>query len=184
MNRSMIEDITQLAAASASDPPPRAFVDPQKFSSWTNLLRVTGYVFRFMQNLKVRKRDRPPLLRLSSTELAGAREYWEKTAQTQGFPSVTETAVSRQTLRNSSISQLNVARDSRGLLRCDTRLDHSGLPPDAIRPILLPKNHHVTELIIRDAHAKVLHSGVAQTLARVRLRYWVIHGRNQVRRAV
>ena len=49
-------------------------------------------------------------------------------------------------------------------------------------PILLPRDHLFTTLVIKDAHRKVLHLGVSTTLAEVRQKYWVPKGRQVVKK--
>ena len=58
------------------------------------------------------------------------------------------------------------------------------IPFGAEHPILLPEHHHLTPLIIRDCHHRVLHGGVKQTLSELRSRFWLVRGRQQIRRAL
>ena len=52
-------------------------------------------------------------------------------------------------------------------------------------PILLPKDHVVTRLIIKDAHEELGHgSGVEQVLTLLRSRFWIVKGRRAVRNIV
>ena len=71
-----------------------------------------------------------------------------------------------------------------GILICRGRLGNSDLDFEARTPIILPKQHRLTELIIVHCHDKVLHSGVRATLAELRAKYWVPKGRQVVKRAV
>ena len=58
------------------------------------------------------------------------------------------------------------------------------IPAPARHPIFLPHDHHLTTLLVRRAHKRVLHNGVKDTLTEVRLRYWVVKGRSLVKRIV
>ena len=80
--------------------------------------------------------------------------------------------------------QLDLYIDESGLLRCRGRLQHVNIPFSAKHPILLPEHHHLTSLIIRDCHHRVLHGGVKQTLSELRSRFWLVRGRQQIRRAL
>jgi hypothetical protein len=52
-------------------------------------------------------------------------------------------------------------------------------------PILLPKEHVVTRLIIKDAHEKLGHvSGVEEVLTLLRSRFWIVKGRRAVRNII
>ena len=43
--------------------------------------------------------------------------------------------------------------------------------------ILLNSKHHITTLIIKDCHEKVMHNGVKETLTQLRSKYWIVKGR-------
>ena len=47
--------------------------------------------------------------------------------------------------------------------------------------ILLPKEHYVTKLIVRDCHKRVLHNGIRETLQELRTRFWIVKGRQLAR---
>lgn len=56
------------------------------------------------------------------------------------------------------------------------------LPYDTRHPILLPKDHPVTKLVIADAHERLGHgAGVEQVLTELRSRFWIVKGRRMVR---
>ena len=57
--------------------------------------------------------------------------------------------------------------DENGLLRSMGRLQNAPLPYDGRKPILLDNRHYLTELIVQDAHCKVLHNGVKETLTHI-----------------
>ncbi|XP_046640182.1 uncharacterized protein LOC124321376 [Daphnia pulicaria] len=66
------------------------------------------------------------------------------------------------------------------LLRAEGRLKNAEISPEARNPVILGLNHHLTILIIPDAHQKVHHSGVEWTLSELRWKYWVPRGRRQI----
>ena len=58
------------------------YVNPEKFSDWNKLLRVTAYVFRFIQNVKNKnEKVRRNLINPDLDEIALAERYWIKYAQ-------------------------------------------------------------------------------------------------------
>ncbi|KAL7870792.1 hypothetical protein SRHO_G00082890 [Serrasalmus rhombeus] len=63
-----------------------------------------------------------------------------------------------------------------GVLRVGGRLHHAALPEHTRHPAILAKNHHVTTLIIRNAHEEIGHGGRNHTLARLRQRVWICKG--------
>jgi len=71
--------------------------------------------------------------------------------------------------------------DANGLLRVGGRIQESQADYDQKHPIILPKNHHLTGLIIMEEHLKNLHA-VQSLLSIIRTRYWLISGKNTVRK--
>ena len=61
-------------------------------------------------------------------------------------------------------AQLGVIRDMNGILRCKGRLCNLSIPETAKIPARLPCDHHITRLIIRHCHHRVMHNGVRETL--------------------
>lgn len=80
--------------------------------------------------------------------------------------------------------QLGLYSDDDGQFRCKGRLQNASIPFDSKHPILLPADHHLTVLIIEDCHKRALHNGVKETLTELRSRFWVINGRQTVRRVI
>ena len=64
--------------------------------------------------------------------------------------------------------QFNLYLDDSGLMRCRGRIQNSVLNQEAKTPILLPSKHHGVELIIKDKHNRMLHSGVNAPLTAMR----------------
>ena len=77
--------------------------------------------------------------------------------------------------------QLDLFRDERGLWRCRGRIQNAGVPYCTKHPVLLHKDHHFTMLVVKQAHSRVLHGGVKETLAELRSKFWIVRGRNFVR---
>ena len=51
---------------------------------------------------------------------------------------------------------------------------------DQRHPVLLPSSNYFTKLLILYTHDKVCHAGVESTLTELRLKYWIIKGRQTV----
>ena len=69
-----------------------------------------------------------------------------------------------------------------GLLRVGGRLHNSFLTESEKHPVILPKAHHVTVLLIRKAHIYTLHGGATAVQSFSFRGFWIIHARNVVRR--
>nr|XP_023029451.1 uncharacterized protein LOC111517507 [Leptinotarsa decemlineata] len=85
---------------------------------------------------------------------------------------------------SSKLITLSPYLDDQGILRVYGRLRRSPLLLDQLHPILLPANHHITRLIIREEHMRLMHAEVQETLYSVRQTYWPLDGRNSVRKVI
>lgn len=79
------------------------------------------------------------------------------------------------------VKQFNLYPDEKGLMQCRGRTQNSLLNQEVKTPMLLPSKQHVVEMIVRDTHDQMLHSGVSTTLT-TRERFWIIRGRQTVKR--
>lgn len=71
-----------------------------------------------------------------------------------------------------------------GVVKVGRRIERSELEHDQKHPILLPKSHPVTSLIIRQMHEKMMHAGEAGTLYALRNKYWIVDGRVEVKKVL
>lgn len=60
-------------------------------------------------------------------------------------------------------------------------LQRAQINSDARHPIILPKSHHVGNLIIKFCHHVSGHSGLEYTLSLIREKFWIINARSTVR---
>ena len=79
-------------------------------------------------------------------------------------------------------STLGLYKDSKGVVRCQGRIGLSSLPYDTKFPVLLPREHCFTRLVILKCHEQVMHNGVPETLVQLRSKYWVVKGRQTVKK--
>ena len=61
---------------------------------------------------------------------------------------------------------------------------HAPIEEEQRHPVILPKKHHVVDLIIRHYHLLSGHSGQEYVLSLIRKSFWIIKGRVTVRRIV
>ena len=55
---------------------------------------------------------------------------------------------------------------------------------DTKYPILLPRDHYLTKLIVLGAHEKVYHNKVKDTLNELRSKFWIVRGRQLVKKVI
>ena len=75
-------------------------------------------------------------------------------------------------------NMLNLHEDDDMLIRSYSRLKNAKIPFDSKAPIMLDRNHKLTELLILYSRHEVLHRGVKQTLTEFRQQYWITRGRS------
>ena len=86
-------------------------------------------------------------------------------------------------MRSSPLWTLSPFADSDGILRVGGRLEMSNLPYDAKHPLILPKKHHISKLVHAHIHNQGHHNiGVNFALAELRQRYWIVNGREEIKR--
>ena len=80
--------------------------------------------------------------------------------------------------------QFNLFKDEHGVWRCGGRLANIEVPFETKFPILIPRSHYLSTLIVKQAHERVLHDGVKETLAEIRSKFWIPSGRSFTRRVI
>ncbi|GFY18346.1 uncharacterized protein TNCV_2047521 [Trichonephila clavipes] len=145
---------------------------------------MTEWCLRFVNNSKIniseRKKDY-----LNTTELRNAAKVLVKSVQQSEFKSEIKCLqLKHQIPKNSKILSLNPFLDKDGLLRVGGRLKFSNLSDSQKHQLILPKTHHLTDLIIIHFHKISLHSGTQTTLFLIRQYYWIPSGQNRVRRVI
>ncbi|XP_076285566.1 uncharacterized protein LOC143211619 [Lasioglossum baleicum] len=153
-------------------------------SSLHKLIRVFAYMVRWRSNAKLSPLDRRKTW-LSAQELARGRTILLRVVQNEEFADEFRTIRTKGSVSaRSSIRRLLPFTDAEGVLRVGGRLDNSFLTESEKHPIILPGRHHVTRLIIADAHRSTLHGGPVLVQSQLSRRYWVVRGRNEIRGVV
>ena len=141
------------------------------YSSLQRLLNVTSNVLKFIDNLKKIRND-TATDGVSVSRAPDAELLWIKEAQRSLTVSVQFRTLEKQFL------------DGEGIWRCGGRLSNADVPYSVKHPILLPRDHHFTLLIVRRAHERVLHNGVKDTLNEVRSKFWIIKCRSLLKKLI
>ncbi|UYV67105.1 hypothetical protein LAZ67_4003902, partial [Cordylochernes scorpioides] len=155
-----------------------------KYSTFIKTRRIIAWCLRFITNCRVSLKKRE-IGTLSKKELENA------VIRIIGWIQKDEFGEEMQDLRNtghasrkSRILQLNPFIDASGMLRVGGRIKYANVNPDQKFPLLLPKNHHFTKLIILHFHTRYLHAGPQLVLSLIRNSYWIMGGRDIVRRII
>lgn len=171
------EKKTQTHVTKEADAAEDRRLDPKRYSSLGRLIRVTAWTKRFIKNCKTSTLSREMSKTLQQDELTNAKTFWLRQAQAECFPD-------RE--KEKKLQRFSPQVDDDGLLRVNGRLHLAEeLPFDTRHPVILPKDHPVTHLIITDAHQKLGHgSGTEHLLTELRSQFWILQGRRAVRTVV
>lgn len=151
------------------------------FSTWGRLLRITAWVQRFV--VVCHKKTKPSSIGLTAEELDSAENYWVRYIQNKAFFNEIRFLQKGQPIKgHSSIAELSPFLDDFGFLRLGGRLQLLEDSFDLKHPKILPYDSQVTRLIIKDYHLRTLHGGVGTVLTKLREKFWVLRGRQLVKK--
>ena len=153
-------------------------IDYNDYSSLRKLIMVTGYVFRFIANIKKKLSNEESDMNesLSLEEYEDAQVYWIKQEQYR---------LKQQPNYAKLQASLKLYIDDRGLIRMRGRFGNSSVLDEQKYPIILrDSTSHLTILIIWNAHESVLHHGIESTLSFVRRKYWICKGRKSIKNVI
>ena len=158
-------------------------IDCERFGNLKRLFRVTAYVLRFIKGLKEKKSTGKEL---TAPEIETAETLWIKSIQSTNFYKELEclSASNKHSSSPQYVKQFNLFLDRQKVIKCKGRLHNSELNESGKNPILLPACHYFTKLVIKDCHERVHHSGLNTTLTNTRERFWIIKGRQAVKRVL
>ncbi|XP_048525510.1 uncharacterized protein LOC109533039 [Dendroctonus ponderosae] len=147
-------------------------------------MRVLAFCFRFRANCATSKETRS-VGPLTVIELRSALMCLIKIAQYESFNEELKLLRKEKCLRpSSSILSLNPFLDPDGIIRVGGRLNHSHFPYEKRHPILMSGKNYLSHLIALHEHIKLLHAGPQLLLSSLREQYWIVSGRNLVRKVV
>ncbi|GFR28923.1 integrase catalytic domain-containing protein [Trichonephila clavata] len=149
----------------------------ENFSNLQKVYNITAWVLRFLNNIEKRKTKISG--ELTAPEIEKAELDWIK--QTQQFIFNREIDSLKREKSIEKYSKLYPKLDENGLLVVTGRLQFSEFSRKEKHPWILPNGEKFTILLIQYAHKKVLHFGIASTLAHLREKYFIIKGRKSVK---
>ena len=150
----------------------------EKYSSLRTLHNVLAYVLRYIHNLQNKDKLSGPL---SDVELQLSHHTVLKLTQMSTFSKeIHSFSKGKAISRKSSLLSLNPFLH-KGIIKVGGRPSNAEIPNSQKHSIVLPRNHHITRLLIREEHIRRLHAGTQTTLYGVRENYWPINGKNVTR---
>ena len=156
-------------------------IDHHRYSSMARLVRVTAWVLRYVRILRTKVRVKSS--ELEASELDEAELYWVRQVQQEELGFVFKNLSADRTCTTGKLKPLLPFVDSSGFVRVGGRLQNSDLSFDTKHPYVIPQRSHLAFLIVRRAHFEGEHvCGVNATLADIRQKYWIVHGREEVKK--
>ena len=153
----------------------------EKYSSLKTLKHVLAFCLRFIHNLRNKSKHTG---QLSQTELEHSHLTIIKLTQQSTYSEeIHDLSNGKNVNSKSDLLSLNPFLD-KGILKVGGRLENAKIPETQKHPIVLPRNHNITRLIIREEHLNKMHAGTQATLYGVREMYWPIDGRNVTRHII
>ncbi|KAL7845029.1 hypothetical protein SRHO_G00235690 [Serrasalmus rhombeus] len=132
-----------------------------KFSDWSRIVKAIARLKRHVKEIKG--------LQPRSCEVTSLEERRE--AELTIIKMVQEAFFSKETQgkdKFKKLYRLSPFLDGQGILRVGGRLTHAALHPYVKHPVVLPKDCHVSALLIKHHHERVLHQGRGMTMNALR----------------
>lgn len=145
-----------------------------RYSSWLRLLRTTAYMCRFTTQAR-RQTNRKFKFLLYSDELNMARNFIIRQAQVEAFQYEYNLLRNGKILdKESSLYKLSPMIDETGIIRIRGRIDQcTNATESCKRPIILPRLHKITELIIKEEHERLDHHYDDTVVNNLRQTYYI-----------
>ena len=161
-------------------------IELQRFSSKRRLVRTVAWVLRFVHNVKsaISRKDINIEKELNVNEIDNAERLLIRDIQFIEFKEEVQFLLSKG--KDSSkvpikVNQFNLFIDEHGIVKCRSRLSNANIPDAGKYPILLPARNLFSRLTVLEAHGRVFHNGIRETLNCLRQKYWVLRGREIVK---
>ncbi|XP_063619660.1 uncharacterized protein LOC134792321 [Cydia splendana] len=140
----------------------------ERFSRFQRMIRVLSFCYRITQ--KEQKGEM-----LTYVEIQQTTGKILKLVQQEAFAEEYESLKNNKAVtKKSKLRCLDPFIGDDGLIRVGGRLHHSQLPYNQKHPIILPHHHHVSRMLIDEAHLQTLHGGIRLTIAFLRQKYWIL----------
>ena len=142
---------------------------------------ILSYVKRFIKNCRTEgdKLVGP----LAAHEIKGAQQNLIKLIQQESFAEEYDLLKTKQEIRSGKLKDLGPLMDKHGLIRVRGQLKHANIPYDWKRQVILPKDHHISELIARE-YRNHSHLMIEYLLANLKKKYWIMRGRDLVKQII
>ncbi|XP_022233727.2 uncharacterized protein LOC111081881 isoform X1 [Drosophila obscura] len=159
--------------------------DVLRFSNWLRFLRTTAWTLRYVDHLKLKRQN---CKELTAKEIDRAEILIFKKMQLDSYQREVEKLTKGESVDNSSsLKSLLLKMSDDGLIRLKGRLDNlndSDYDFNSKNPIVLSKDHPITNLLVYHYHQKNCHIGVETVLSNLRHKFWITKCRNTLKKII
>ena len=132
----------------------------------------------------VEERDQALRVIISTTQREAFGELLQDARTEPELPRETQRSV-KKSLKGSRLYHLDPFLDAYGILRVGGRLRRAEMEYGEKHPVVLPKNHHASQLVAKHYHAQVHHQGRLITGGAIRQAgFWLIGGHDTVTKVI
>ncbi|KAL7826262.1 hypothetical protein SRHO_G00340000 [Serrasalmus rhombeus] len=164
------------------------------YSQWNHFKRALAWFLRLKDILKTKIQGKDAVKInsaqnvgsqcLSVDELERAENAVISYVQNSSFHEEVEALQKgKQVKLTSNISSLDPILEN-GILRVGGRFNKMAMPISQQHPAILPKNSHISRLIMRHIHQTLGHSGRNHVLSKLRQHYWIPSANSLARRTI
>ena len=148
-------------------------------------MRAIAYVFRFVQNARIKQKKWTHLSTLSAEEIRYAHNFLISYTQLRAYlEKFDDLRPGRDLNKSSTLLKLSPYIDVHDILHVGGRLENAPIPLDTLHPIILPSKSRAPTLILRQIHMQLAHASAERTLHEARKSYWMVKGRPAAKRTV
>ncbi|XP_053699198.1 uncharacterized protein LOC128746181 [Sabethes cyaneus] len=180
-NASLLEEHSAVAAVVNISTPNEIF---HLKSSLTSLVRLIAWLLRFKHNCHESNCNNRRSGPLTLMEREAALLHLVKLAQHERFGQEIRDLQKRNEVKPTSRINSLCPKLLDGVVRVGGRLANAQISAGRRHPIILDKDHPLTELVILHYHHKLLHAGQQLLIASVRDRFWPLSIRNLARKII
>ncbi|GFW60872.1 integrase catalytic domain-containing protein [Trichonephila clavipes] len=164
-----------------------------KFSSFTKIIDIFAFCFRYITNCKARVGKMKHLDSKGKYHVPPLTTYERRQASNKIFlyiqnlffkEEISCIKANKPVVKKNILSALCPFIDKDGLIRVGGRLRNSTLQYGAKHPIILPNQHEICKLIVNMYHILYLHAGCTVLLGIIKQTYWIIGLKNIVKKCI
>ncbi|KAK3697505.1 hypothetical protein QZH41_002101 [Actinostola sp. cb2023] len=160
-------------------------------SSWIGTLRKVAWLLKFVDWIKNRSLQKnvekaPEVQKMiCQDDIERAKKRVAAIVQRKTYPDeVKYLSEGKRVKASSEIVRLKPVMKGDRVVRVGGRISMAPISEDAMNPMILPKEHHITTIVIRHIHQRNGHCGVEQTLCILREQFWVVKARVAIKKVL